>query len=373
MTQKLNLHLRAETKPLEARSALTPTTVRKLLATGKFNIFVEKSKQSAFDIDEYRDAGAQIVEPGSWVDAPKGTIVIGLKELPAESFPLKHEHIQFAHCYKNQEGWKKILERFPLGGGILYDLEFLQDDRGRRVAAFGFYAGFGGAAVGLEDWAYKQLYPASSDLPALNPYKNEDMMVADVTGLLSQAVKAKGRYPKVLIIGALGRCGSGAVKMCRRAGLPEENIIKWDMAETKKGGPFKEIVDADVFVNCIYLNKPIPPFITMDMLNDENRNLRTIVDVSADTTNPYNPIPVYHTTTDFDKPTVTVPTKRGSKISVVSIDHLPSLLPREASEFFAHDLLPYLEQLPERSHAPVWVRARKTFQHHVNRLNKSKL
>jgi hypothetical protein len=48
---------------------------------------------------------------------------------------LKHVHIQFAYCYKQQGGWQKVLSRFPLGGGTLLDLEFLTDDRGRRVAA----------------------------------------------------------------------------------------------------------------------------------------------------------------------------------------------------------------------------------------------
>ena len=56
----------------------------------------------------------------------------------------------FAHCYKHQAGWNDILSRFHLGNGLLYDLEFLQDENKRRVAAFGFYAGFAGCALGLE-------------------------------------------------------------------------------------------------------------------------------------------------------------------------------------------------------------------------------
>ena len=43
--------------------------------------------------------------------------------------------------YKNQNGWKEVLGRFPKGGGMLYDMEFLEDANGRRVAAFGYYAG----------------------------------------------------------------------------------------------------------------------------------------------------------------------------------------------------------------------------------------
>ena len=45
-------------------------------------------------------------------------------------------------------------------------------------------------------------------------------------------------------MGALGRCGGGAVDFARKAGIPEENIIKWDMNETKGGGPFPQILDA---------------------------------------------------------------------------------------------------------------------------------
>ena len=36
----------------------------------------------------------------------------------------------FAHCYKQQGGWKDVLGRFEKGNGLLLDLEFLQDDKG---------------------------------------------------------------------------------------------------------------------------------------------------------------------------------------------------------------------------------------------------
>ena len=87
-----------------------------------------------------------------------------------------------------------------------------------------------------------------------------------------------------------------------------ENIIKWDIEETKKGGPFKEILECDIFVNCIYLNQKIQPFLTKEML-DEGRQLSVVVDVSCDATNPNNPIPIYNVTTTFDKPTVHIETK----------------------------------------------------------------
>ena len=59
--------------------------------------------------------------------------------------------------------------------------------------------------------------------------------------------------------------------------------MKWDMAETAKGGPFQEILEADIFINCIYLSAKIPPFVNVDTLSSPSRRLSVICDVSADT------------------------------------------------------------------------------------------
>lgn len=80
------------------------------------------------------------------------------------------------------------------------------------------------------------------------------------------------------------------------------------MAETKKGGPFQEILEVDIFVNCIYLSSKIAPFISLDAISNAGpeRRLSVIVDVSCDTTNQFNPLPIYNVNTTFDKPTVPV-------------------------------------------------------------------
>jgi saccharopine dehydrogenase (NAD+, L-lysine-forming) len=81
------------------------------------------------------------------------------------------------------------------------------------------------------------------------------------------------------------------------------------MAETAKGGPFNEIIQHDIFVNCIYLATKIPPFLTKDMLDLPFSQLEVISDVSCDATNPNNPIPVYYGATTFDQPVIRVPTR----------------------------------------------------------------
>lgn len=49
-------------------------------------------------------------------------------------------------------------------------------------------------------------------------------------------------------------------------------------------------------------------------------------------------------------------------LSVISIDHLPTLLPREASEQFSADLLPSLLDFPNRKTARVWADAEKLYK-----------
>ena len=49
-------------------------------------------------------------------------------------------------------------------------------------------------------------------------------------------------------------------------------------------------------------------------------------------------------------------------LSVISIDHLPTLLPREASEQFSSDLLPSLLELPNRKTARVWTDAEMLYR-----------
>lgn len=163
--------------------------------------------------------------------------------------------------------------------------------------------------------------------------------------------------------------------MCLRAGVPDENILKWDMAETAKGGPFTEIVESDIFVNCIYLASKIPHFVNHESLKaaGANRKLSVVCDVSADTTNPFNPVPIYTIATTFSEPTVPVKLEQGPTLSVISIDHLPSLLPRESSEAFSNDLLPHLLKLNDWQNDPVWSGAEKLFREKVATLPASAL
>eukprot|EP00124_Ichthyophonus_hoferi_P005320 Ihof_evm2s742 gene=Ihof_evmTU2s742 len=311
MLHKTHIWLRAEVKPYEHRTPLTPHVCASLLAAG-FEITVERSvvhnSLRCIPDEEYLKVGCSLVDPGTWVDAPGDAFIIGLKELPADyNKPLRHRHIYFAHCFKKQAGWAQLLRQFHEGKGLILDLEFLKDEKGRRVAAFGYMAGYCGAALGLLNWAHNILQP-NTPLKPIKAYPNSSGLITLIKDQLSK-VKDQGLgHPNVVVIGAMGRCGRGACDLLKEMGLNDSDLAQWDLAETKGGGPFPALLEYSILINCIYLSSKIAPFLTKEMVSAPESKLSVIVDVSCDPTSPYNPVPIYNTNTTFDSPSLTVDT-----------------------------------------------------------------
>ena len=346
-----HLWIRAEQRPNEERVGLTPEGARALIAAG-IRVSVEQSAVRAIPIDGYAAAGCEIVAGNSWPDAPADAIIFELKELPDDGTPLGHRHIMFGHAFKGQHSGRRLLARLKAGGGTLYDLEYLVDPTGRRVAAFGYWAGFAGAAVSLKAWAAQE---AGGICHPVGTYPNKTSLLEDLRAELAATVRPR---PHAIVIGALGRVGTGAADLCAELGLA---VTRWDMAETASGGPFPEILAHEIFLNCIFARPGTPVFVGPDALA-RPRRLTVIGDIACDPDSDYNPVPVYTAATDWQAPVVRV--ADDPPLDVMAIDNLPSLLPVESSEDFAAQLLPSLLGL-DRLDAGVWGRARATFDHHM--------
>ncbi|MEL7014027.1 MAG: saccharopine dehydrogenase, partial [Pseudomonadota bacterium] len=243
-----HLWIRAEQRDNEDRTGLTPKGAQKLLAQG-FELTVERSANRVFADTEYENAGCRMVASQTWPDAPLDAIIFGLKELPDDGSPLRHRHIMFGHAYKGQFSGQRLLQRFKAGGGTLLDLEYLVDDTGRRLAAFGYWAGYAGAAVSLLAWSAQG---QGRLCPSVSVWRNKRDLL-DV--LRSQMDRSGKTSPDVIIIGAQGRVGTGARDLCEAVGC---KVTGWDMAETAHGGPFPEILEHDVFLNCILAGPQTP-------------------------------------------------------------------------------------------------------------------
>jgi len=346
-----HLWVRAEERPNEARVGLTPDGAATLIAKG-FTVTVEDSAARALPIGGYRAAGARIAPPGSWRDAPRDTIVFGLKELEEDGTPLIHRHIMFGHAYKGQPAGQVLLRRFREGGGTLYDLEYLTDEAGRRVAAFGYWAGYAGAALSLLAWTAQKAGRIAGPVAP----------VPDAASLRERIAEALGNdRPRVLIIGAKGRVGTGAGDLCDAMGL---SVTRWDMAETAHGGPFPEVLEHEIFLNCILATPGVPVFVP-ETAKTAPRALGVIGDIACDPTSDFSPVKVYDAVTDWAHPARRV--HGAPPLDVMAIDNLPSLLPRESSEDYAVQLLPSLLALDATGRG-VWARAEAEFERHLNAL-----
>ncbi|WP_158965248.1 saccharopine dehydrogenase [Chachezhania sediminis] len=347
----VHLWVRAEQRANEQRTPLTPAGAAELIAMG-FKVTVEDSPTRCLSLDGYRAAGCEIAPAGSWIDAPAEAFILGLKELPDAPAALKHRHIFFGHAFKGQPAGRVVLERLKAGGGALYDLEYLVDETGRRVAAFGYWAGFAGAWVALKCWAAQQRSALCGPVDVCTDKKK---LLADLQAELS----AVGPHrPKAIVIGALGRVGSGATDLLTAMGVA---VTRWDMAETASGGPFPDILHHDLFLNCILAGPKTPVFVYPED-PAKPRRLTVIGDIACDPESDFNPIKVYDHVTDWDHPAVRV--AKAPVLDVTAIDNLPSLLPLESSEDFASQLLPHLKTLGTPD-AGVWGRAAEVFKTHT--------
>ncbi|SES04938.1 saccharopine dehydrogenase (NAD+, L-lysine forming) [Streptomyces sp. yr375] len=331
------LWIRHESRTSERRAPLTPEDAATLVARG-IPVTVEESPQRVFAIGDYRAAGCAIAPAGSWTAAPADVYVVGLKELPDEPAKLTHRHIFFGHAYKGQTGARLLLDRFAAGGGALLDLEYLTDEDGRRLAAFGYWAGYVGAALAV-------LHRRGRLTTPLAPLGRAELDAALRESRTDDGLRA-------LVTGALGRCGSGARDALATAGI---DPTCWDLAETRDLDR-PALLDHDILVNAVLTGRPVPPFLTAGHLDAPGRRLSVVSDVTCDVTSDCNVLPFNDRTTTWERPVRRL--RDGERpLDVITIDNLPSLLPAEAARSFSADLLPHLLDLG----GPPWERCLRTF------------
>ena len=311
ISNNITIFLRRELSPYEKRTPLIPNDIKILLKYG-IPSYVQSSKHRIFGDTEYQDAGAIIVEDSWYEDKYKDYIIIGLKELDNLEMLNNHIHVYFSHSYKNQDGSKYILERFKASNSILYDFEYFLNSFNKRVIGFGIYAGYVGAILGL-----KHFYNPS--LSRLSEWSSYDSMINDVK--INEYIT-----PLIGIIGHKGNCGTGVIEILQSLNLNYEII---DINMENKGIYMKKF---DILYNCICLNNSSNE-IWFDKSTIFTKKL-LIVDISCDYTKPNNPIKLYDKNTTWVNP-VYKP-KSNQFVKIISIDNLPSLLPKSSSDYFSN-------------------------------------
>jgi len=306
----MRIFVRAETYPNEYRVPLTPHDARTLIEKGH-TVIVQNSETRCFADDEYREDGVKIsYQP--WYLQPPDTLIIGLKELEHLELLRGHSHLYFSHALKGQTGSTEILEAFRKSKSTLYDLEAFTHE-GKRLLSFGFYAGAVAGILGVKAFG--------ATLGPLNP-----------TSLDALAYKYRPIKGTIGIAGS-GRTSQGVQSVLKGYGLPYTVL--------KRGDPI-DPTQFDIFFNCVLLD----PDYKEKWATDSDRPL-LIVDVSCDSSKPNSPLPPIRTTWQN-------PVYRSGTLSMIAIDNLPSLIPRDASMNFSA----ILEGLMDTYGSLTWMNAR---------------
>ncbi len=314
------LYIRAETLKNEYRTPLTPSDVSILLKTG-FTVYVQTSTQRIFPDYLYDQVGA-IVTDKPWFstdfDCSKNDMmVIGLKELTDLDKLSKHTHLYFSHSFKGQSNANLIIDSFKKSQSLLYDLEYITNQHGKREISFSYFAGISGCLLGILCY-YDQL-----SVP-LKPFPTFNHALFQFLNLLDKNI------PTIKIIGN-GQCAKGVCSMLETLKLPYTMLSRKDTSNRI------DIHSADLFFNCIKLDKESNNVFFDEKSEDESltkKNKTIIVDISCDIGKYNNPIPICKQETTWEEPIY-----KCKNIDIISISNLPSLLPKESSEYFSERLL----------------------------------
>ena len=319
MTIKI-LVIRREYKLNEYRVPIIPVDCIKLLKNN-FTVYVEKSVDRCFKDEFYKNCGCILIDDYTKYNFNKEeTLIIGLKELDYNNNKLlSYKHLFFSHTYKNQINNIEILSKFKKEKGIIYDLEYLVDDKNKRLIAFGFWAGFIGTAISLLQFYYKSINKELVNLVPQDDYK-----------ILIDELKNYENYYKNIeigIIGINGRCSQGCKYLLDKLDIKYIGYSRSDVLDS--------LINHDIIINCIKLEKDTEFTIISDKNLGDFKKLSIINDVSCDITAVNNPIKLNYQLTTFNNPIY----KYNKQLDIICIDNLPSLLPIDSSTEFSNKLI----------------------------------
>ena len=308
------IFVRKETYPNEHRTCLIPKDVDTLVKSGII-VYIQSSNVRVYKDIEYKEVGA-ILTPYEWHYPDfKDCLILGIKELENLENLDDHTHAYFSHSFQNQKDSKNILDAFSLSRSTLYDFEYFLDNQQKRTIAFGLYAGQVGAVLGLLQHLH--------ELPlTLRPWNSFEEMVNSVKSKLATNTKTKSI--SIGILGHKGRCGQGVKSILSELALP--------FTEVDRDSDTEPLTRFDIFYNCIRLEEYYEK-VWFDKNTLFSKQF-TIVDISCDASKPNNPIQIYNKSTTWESPVYSY----NDLVSVIAIDNMPSLLPKESSDHFSEIL-----------------------------------
>ena len=131
--------------PADNRVALTPAQCKWLHKNfDTIRVVAQHSDKRCFSDKEYTMAGVEVTEDISHCD-----VLMGIKEVPAQTLLPGKTYLFFSHTKKEQEHNRKLFQAIIKNKITLIDYECLTHEDGQRILGFGFFAGIVGAHNGM--------------------------------------------------------------------------------------------------------------------------------------------------------------------------------------------------------------------------------
>jgi len=376
----------------ERRSPLIPQHVRELKQEHSIETVVQPSPIRSFSDDEYLDAGATVQD-----DLSPCPIIFAIKEIPSSFFEQKKTYAFFSHTIKGQQYNMPMLKKLMELECQLIEYERIVDSQGKRLIAFGKYAGMAGMIDTF--WALgKKLSREGIDNPFTlveQTVQYESLEAAKMgIGRAAQAIERDGiaalLSPLIFGIAGYGNVSKGAQEILDL--LPIHTITPRDVRSFSSGHTyssnrvykvvFKEedtvepvsegefelhdyyrhpekyrsrfhtyLPHLSVLLNGIYWDERYPRLVTKaglrSLFEKGKPRLRVITDVSCDVegsvectlrhTTPGSPVYTYDPLADRAEDGF-----EGTGPLVIAVDNLPCELPTASSRYFSEILKRYV-------------------------------
>ncbi len=355
--------------PPDSRVPLTPQQCKKVAENFPVEVKVKPASGRCYKNEEYRDLGVPMSYSLSDCD-----VLMGVKEVPIEQLSLHKTYFFFSHTIKKQPYNRDLLRACVDRKIRLIDYEALTDENGKRLIAFGKFAGMVGAHNGVLTYGRRT---GDFNLPRMHTLY--DYAAA------KEVYKKMNWTPMKIVLTGTGRVGSGAAMVLDDMGIREVSPREFleneydeavytqlackDYAARKDGGEFKKkdfyanpqdyksifapyAAAANVMINGIYWDNEAPAFFTLEEMQTEDFNIEVIADVTCDIA-PVSSIPATIDASTIAEPVFGFDPTTGEKtdafdeagVDMMTIDNLPNELPRDASEAFGKQFIKNI--LPE--------------------------
>lgn len=348
--------------PIDRRVPLTPTQAKTVMARfPDVEVVAERSDIRCYPDQEYAKEGIRLVDSLEECD-----VILGVKEVPLDLLLPGKTYFFFSHTIKKQPYNRGLLQEILRKNIRLIDYETLTDQTGKRIIAFGRWAGIVGAYNGI--WTYGQRYNLFDTRRAYTCF--------DLDDLWSELGKINLLPIKIVLTGG-GRVARGAMEVLMRLGVRKvtsrQFLEEWydfpvfvqlnarDYNRRKDGEAFsrngfyrtpqmyeanfiKYATVADILIASAFWDPKAPALFDRQAIVGDDFKISVIADITCDiegsvpSTKRPSTIedPLYDYNPCDDQ--VENPLSDEANITVMAVDNLPCELSRDASASFGNDL-----------------------------------